>query len=214
MNNGFHSRRVTTPLRDYLKCLVPCLVIVVFVSLFARFLEPEQIAVAKEPLTFGRLVARVIRLPERKVYTWKGAPEYKVERMAYYQQLLEDRGITDRKHLKLLVANLIVENGALDEMTDGDSGCSVGIPMKNVCQFGYSAKSFRKKYPEWNDWRFQLEWMADHTLKSYQKFDSDVRLAIISHNSPAAAARGVDACHISPCYYQRVVNASKLLTSL
>lgn len=147
-------------------------------------------------------------------YVWSGAEAYKNERLAYYQQLLSDRGITDPKDVKLLTANLIVENGALDENTNGDSGCSVGIPQRYVCQFGYSAKSFRKKYPEWNDWRFQLEWMADHTSQNYQKYDGDVFRTIVSHNSPAAAARGKDSCHISPCYYQRVKVAANSLTAL
>lgn len=143
---------------------------------------------------------------------WEGQPEYKQERLAHYLQLLKDRGITAKADLKILTANLIVENGALDETVNGDSGCSVGIPQRYVCQYGYSAKSFRKKYPEWNDWRFQLEWMADHAVSNYRKYDGNVRLAIISHNSPAAAARGKDSCHISPCYFVRVQNAASLLS--
>lgn len=149
-----------------------------------------------------------------RLYEWNQAPAYKNERLAYYQQLLVERGITNKDHRKLLTANLIVENGALDENTNGDSGCSVGIPQRYVCQFGYSAKSFRKKYPEWNDWRFQLEWMADHTAGNYEKWSGDVFRTIVSHNSPAAAARGKDSCHISPCYYQRVKVASNSLTAL
>ena len=147
-------------------------------------------------------------------WEWEDAPDYKNDRLTYYQQQLLNRGITDHDHLKLLTANLIVENGALDENTNGDSGCSVGIPQRYVCQFGYSAKSFRKKYPEWNDWRFQLQWMADHTVQSYEKYRGDVFRTIVSHNRPAAAAVGKDSCHITPCYYQRVVKASSLLTSL
>lgn len=145
-------------------------------------------------------------------YIWKDAPEYKNERLLYYQHALRTRGITDPEQLKYFTAHLIIENGAMNEHIDGDSGCSVGIPQRYVCQFGYSAKSFRKKYPEWNDWKRQLDWMADYTVQNFQKL-GDVRLTIIYHNSPQSALSGRDACHISPCYYQRVKNTISLLQS-
>lgn len=149
-----------------------------------------------------------------QVYVWSGQPEYKQERLAYYQQLLKDRGITNRDHLKLMTANLIVENGALSESTHGDGGCSVGIPQRNVCLYGYTAKSFLKKYPAWNDWKVQMQWMADHTKAAYDKYDGDVFRTIVSHNRPASAAVGKDSCGISPCYFQRVKIAAKSLEAL
>lgn len=176
----------------------------------------RYLALAKEPdLFFGspnltraaRSGARAIQLP--KSWKWAGQPDYKQERLAYYQQLLRDRGINDMDVLRTLTANLIVENGSLSESVNGDAGCSVGIPQRNVCQFGYTAKSFLRTYPAWNDWRYQLEWMADHTVESYKKFDGDVFRTVVYHNRPAAAYLGVDSCHITPCYFKRVDKAAK-----
>lgn len=157
----------------------------------------------KKPIGVGFLM---------KTWHWPGEPAYKQERINFYADLLRERGI-EEEDIKMLVANLIVESGAMNEKAIGDSGCSVGIPQRNVCQFGYTAKAFVKKYPVWNDWRHQLTWMADHTAASYKKFKGDVFRTVVYHNSPRAALKNVDACHISPCYYQRVKNASAKLTT-
>ena len=77
------------------------------------------------------------------------------------------------------------------------NGCSIGIPQRNVCLIKnplsgkkFTAATFREVYPAWRDWRTQLAWMADKTVAVYAKYKGDVRLTVIAHNSPAAAARG------------------------
>lgn len=171
---------------------------------------------AKE-LTFGEgITVEQVTVQPSKPATWykPNEEEYKTGRLAAYQEMLRKRGITDEGHLRLLTAQLLVEAGSLNESVNGDNGCSVGIPMRNVCLYGYTAKSFRKKYPEWNSLEFQLNWMADQVAAKYEKYDSDIRKIILSHNCPSCAARNVDACHITPCYYQRVVNMSSKLVTL
>ncbi len=126
--------------------------------------------------------------PQSEHFVWKGQPEYKQERLAYYQDQLRERGITDPEAIKLFVAQVVQENGALAEDVMGDHNCSVGIPQRNVCNYGYTATSFVKKYPEWQDWRFQIRWLADSAKAQYDKYNGDMFRAIVAHNCPACAA--------------------------
>lgn len=145
-------------------------------------------------------------------YVWKNAPEYKNERLRAYQRMLKARGITNKDHLRLLVAQLIQEAGSLSETTIGDSGCSLGIPQLNTCvHHNQKAETFLKSNPEWGDWRHQLEWMADRTATNYQRFDQNVRLTIIAHNCPACARAGKDS---RAGYFRAVTARLSLLTSL
>ena len=137
-------------------------------------------------------------------------PAYKNERLQYYQSLLRERGIVNIDHLRLFSGQLLAENGAISEEVHGDAGCSVGIPQRNVCQFGYSAKSFLKKFPEWNDWKRQMQWMADYTARSYDRFNKNPKCAIVYHNRPASALNGCQDTHAG--YYRTVVSRSLLLS--
>ncbi len=103
----------------------------------------------------------------------------------------------------------MVENGAISEDRDGDHGCSIGIPQRNVCLHGYTAKSFRIAFPTWRSWKTQLTWMADQTAATYHAFHEDTRLTVIHHNSPAAAARGVDT---KAGYYTKVTKMADRFT--
>jgi hypothetical protein len=88
---------------------------------------------------------------------------------------------------------MILENGALAEDRHGDNNCSVGIPQRYVCQFGFpSATAFVKKYPEWKDWQFQVRWMADSVKAKYEKYHGDIFRTVVAHNSPVAAAANRD----------------------
>lgn len=198
-----------------------------------RYLFPVSLAKQYSFLASWRLPEREIRLPAAKktpkasgYWLPSDAPEYKNERLSLYQDLLKERGITDPKHLKLFVAQILQENGALSEDVDGDHGCSIGIPQRNVCLFRdpvtkkkFTAKTFRDRYPEWRDWRTQLNWLADSAAKTYSRYDKNVFQAITHHNCPACAQAAVDACYVggkrlAKCYYQQIVSRSATLTSL
>ncbi len=139
-------------------------------------------------------------------YHWQGAPEYKNATLALYQRKLKARGVTDTK---LFVAQLIQEAGSLNPATIGDHGCSFGLIQYNACaKHRMSAASFLKKHPEWKTAETQLEWMADSVAWRMERYDS-VRLAVIAHNSPAAAARGTDT---KAGYYKAVSRRVSLLS--
>ena len=159
------------------------------------------------------------RLQDAPPSYWQapGEEAYKNDRLREYQDLLRQRGLTDTSVLRLLTAQLLQENGALSENRDGDHGCSIGIPQRNTCNYTdpvtrrrFNAKTFRVRYPSWNDWRYQLSWMADKTAWAFEHYHRDIRLTIISHNSPAAAARGSDT---KAGYYRQIVARSSLLTT-
>lgn len=123
-------------------------------------------------------------------WEWEGAPDYKNDRLAYYQQQLMNRGVTEKEHLKILTAQLIQEAGSLSEWTIGDSGCSVGILQYNACvHHGISGNRFLQEYPEWQSWTYQMDRMADMVAERYELYD-DIKLIVVHHNSPAAARRG------------------------
>lgn len=129
---------------------------------------------------------------------------YKTNRLAFYQQLLMKRGITNDESLRLLSGHLLAENGALAPDRHGDGGRSVGIPQRLVSMYRdpvtgkrFTAKTFLQRYPVWKTAKFQLTWMADRMIENIAKYGS-VRLAIISHNMPACAARK---CKDTPAGY-------------
>jgi hypothetical protein len=146
------------------------------------------------------------------VFLWTGAPAYKNERLAAYQKMLAARGITKSADVKILVAQVIQENGSLSESVHGDAGCSVGILQYNACvHHGLSAKRFLQKHPEWSDWRFQLERMADMVAERYALYDGDIKRVVVHHNRPASAAVGRD----TPAgYYKAVASRTSLLSPL
>ena len=167
------------------------------------------------PLAFGNiLLGKEYRVSFVPSGYWQAPkePSYKNERLHVYQDLLKNRGITNRDHLKLFVAQLLQENGAVSENVDGDNGCSIGIPQRNVCLYGYTAKSFRKKYPNWKTWETQMKWMADYTVQNYKKYDGNPKCTIIHHNRPASARNG---CRDTAArYYGKIVAKSATLSLL
>lgn len=127
--------------------------------------------------------------------------------------MLKARGITNKDHLKLLVAQLIQENGSLSEShTTGDKGCAVGIIQYNACvHHKMSAKTFLKKFPEWQSWEYQLERMADMVANRYEIYDGNIKQVVIHHNRPASAKLGRD----TPAGYFKAVSArTSLLQAL
>lgn len=93
----------------------------------------------------------------------------------------------------------------------GDSGCSLGLPQRYVCQYGYTAKSFLKKYPEWQDTDFQLRWMADSTKQNLDKYGT-ARCAIVHHNRPADAKNCHPKTDTRAKYFEKVQERADLLT--
>jgi hypothetical protein len=174
-------------------------------------------AEASSKLTFGSLPSVTLSLPLSDVkgsWAWSGAPAYKNDRLRAYQDLLRARGITGMADLKLLTAQLIQENGALDETVIGDHGCSIGILQYNVCVHHHMKAATWLKLPQnqvWKDYRFQLSVMADAVASRYQKFHGNLKQVIVAHNSPAAAARGTDT---RAGYYSSIVKRSAVLTAL
>jgi len=121
--------------------------------------------------------------------------------------LLIARGIEDPEHRKLMASQIYAENGSLLPERIGDKGCSLGIPQRNFCLYGISAKTALKRYPVWKDYKFQLEWMADKAREDYNRFNSNVFLSIIFHNCPVCAKAGKD-----NGYYKKVYNLSMRFT--
>lgn len=180
---------------------------------------------ASEPLTFGELPQVSISLPEELhgsadipsvdldgSWKWDGAPDYKNERLAYYQERLKEKGITDPKKLRLLTAQLIQEAGSLSEDTIGDHGCSFGILQYNACaHHGMKAKAFlaQPQWRQWNDWRYQLDRMADMVAERVALYDGNMVRVIVHHNHPAAAKSGK-----RTGYYDQVSSKAASLLSL
>jgi len=186
---------------------------IISVFVFALF---DRSAQAQEPLTFSFIAPyREIKIPFPGYWqlSEKDDAGYKNERIRFYQDLLKERGVSDRETLKLLTAQLLQENGALAEDRDGDHGCSIGIPQYNACaHHRMNAKRYRALNPEWNDWRFQMTWMADQTVKTLQAFDGKTKCAIIHHNRPASAWNG---CRDTAAgYYRKIESRSSLLSYL
>lgn len=118
----------------------------------------------------------------------------------------------------MFAAQLLQEGGDMNTDTIRDHGCSVGIPQRNVCNAGYSAKKFLNTFPAWLDYKTQLKWMVTETVETYNGFHKDIFRTIVHHNCPACASVAQDACYVggkrmSKCYYQRVEITAKELTS-
>lgn len=182
-------------------------ILLFFGVLSVLFFRYDKVPLRPVPPLITQVMAK-----EEPLWEWTGAPPYKNERLAYYQNLLIQKGIINQDHLRNLTAQIIQENGSLNEFSIGDNGCSWGIPQRNVCNFGYTAKEFSNKYPIWKDWRFQLQWMADEAKKHYDLYNGDIFRAVVAHNSPSAAKKNKDACHITPCYWQRNLQLTYLLS--
>ena len=66
------------------------------------------------------------------------------------------------EHHEILVAHLLLANGALAEDRHGDyrpdgQPCSIGIIQWHLCiHEGMTVPQWLAKHPEWGDWRFQV----------------------------------------------------------
>lgn len=128
-------------------------------------------------------------VPLHSPITWDGAPGWKNDILATYQQKLAERGVTDPELLKLLVSQIIQESGVNPEAL-GDNGCSWGLIQYNACaRHGVKAKRFVERNPEWATVDKQLTWMADAVSWRVGHYPNH-KLAIVAHNLPRAANNG------------------------
>jgi hypothetical protein len=112
---------------------------------------------------------------------------YKNDILKKWQNALRERGITDQSYLQLLTAQALQENGALSPDVVGDGGCSLGLPQRNFCSHaGIYASTAVKRWPEWKDIDFQIDWFADN-MKRHLEEQGDIKWAVIAHNRPASA---------------------------
>jgi len=116
---------------------------------------------------------------------------YKNDILKKWQDALRERGITDQAELQLLTAQALRENGSLSPTRIGDSGCSLGLPQRHFCSAanGMTAKQALKKWPEWHDLDFQINWFADAMKRNLDLENEQIKWAIIRHNRPASAAK-------------------------
>lgn len=187
-----------------------------FVLLVSTILPPFPVALAKpvtKTIQKETKKAKVIEKPAAKAqWVWNGQPEYKNQRLTEYAQMLKERGITDQGVIRLFLAQITQEAGSLSELTIGDSGCSLGIPQYNACVHKkMSAKTFLKKNPEWGDYKFQLNWMADNMVAKYQKFKK-ARCAIVAHNRPASARKCTNSTDTAAGYFATISRRAASLT--
>lgn len=137
-----------------------------------------------------------------------------MERLYEYQRMLIQRGVRDSNALRMFAAQLMQEDGALNENTIGDHGCSFGILQYNSCKHdGISAKRFLSLHPEWKGYRYQLQQMADERAAAYKVYHGDIARAVIDHNCPWCAEMHLDSCYanqkrLKKCYYESVTDRS------
>jgi len=202
--------------RDILKRILLSILLVIVGAFIGATLMQAKNFDAPEPkkaIKFAPTIPPVeIKLPVTWVLTGPSAAPYKNERLAEYQGLLRDRGITNEDHLRLLVAQLLQENGALTEHhTTGDGGCAVGIIQYNACvHHKMNAKRFLEKYPSWQDYHYQLSRMADMVQDRYQRYGGDIKKTIVHHNCPACAPYG----DTNAGYYATIQRKSRLFIAL
>lgn len=149
---------------------------------------------------------------------WKNAPDYKNERLAYYQDKLRSLGITDSDKLKWLSAQLLQENGSFNEAGIYHGNCVFGIPQFNACgRHNMSATEWLKKHPEWKDWRFQLDQLAAEVAYRSELFNGEISCMILAHFHPngSRGAKGLYAskgtCKSHKYYHTEVAQRLDLL---
>jgi hypothetical protein len=156
--------------------------------------------------------------PVTGTWKWSGAPDYKNERLAYYQDQLTKVGITDSTAQKWLVAQLVQENGSMNEAGIYHNNCVFGIPQINTCgRFNMKADRYLQEHPEWKDWRYQIEQMAVQVKTRYDEFN-EISCTIVGHFHPNGSngARGLykrnGHCKTHQYYHTHVAQRLKLLT--
>lgn len=182
------------------------------VAIFMCVMQKQLGMAEAQEFIFGRELSKnPIVLPPFPVVIAPGEEQYKNDRLAYYQDVLKKRGITNMNDLRLLSAQLLAENGAMTEDRLGDSGCSFGLIQYNACaHHGVNARKFLADNKEWQSWEYQLQRMADMVAERYARYDGNMRRVIIHHNSPACASRGCSDTRAG--YYSKIVRIASTLS--
>lgn len=144
---------------------------------------------------------------------WEGQPQYKQERLSFYLGLLKKNISIPSNDYPILLAQLIIENGALDPDVVGDHGCSGGLIQYNSCSH-HKLKwlKFVEKYPDWNNWQYQIQQMAIMVGDRYKIYHGNIEQVIVHHNSPALARKSENQTNTK--YYKKALQRSLSLSSL
>ncbi len=157
-----------------------------------------------------------------------GATDYQNSVIEKCQKYLTKKGV-EKDAVKYGCAILLSENEKMTTDRIGDQGHAFGICQKNL---GRSyAKDFLRKNPEWKNLDTQMEYCTQRFADAWKKYKANTKIrkvvmpdrtvvkvpeglfqATVQHNSPLAASKKEDACHISPCYFVRVASAANRLT--
>lgn len=100
--------------------------------------------------------------------------DYKQERALYAYNRAVELGFDDNQS-RWLVAQIIRENGAMNERVRGDKGCSVGLTQWNECARG--------KNPAGYDWKAQIDLFLSEIRGKSDVHDFYV--ASVSWNAPS-----------------------------
>lgn len=193
-----------------LKQTIGIALILIFVLLLRSCVD--AVHAQQEELHFNVSLSQwpsLIKLPGTDYWRIVGGSEHQNAVIHRCQELLIEKGVNDLTARKFGCAIYLAENEPMDPLRLGDRGHAFGICQRNLGRV--SAKAWLDKNPEWKTAERQLQYCTDRFAASWKTY-GNVFQATVQHNSPAAAARNRDACHISPCYFQRVSAKASLLS--
>lgn len=149
--------------------------------------------------------------PSKVTWTLPGGTEHQQHVMKRCQEKLIEKGVTAPEALKYGCSIYLAENERMDPLRLGDGGHAFGICQRNLGKVW--AQTFMDNNPEWKTLETQLEYCTARFAAAYQRY-GNVFQATVEHNCPACARRNKDACHINPCYFERVKLKTSLLQAL
>ena len=131
--------------------------------------------------------------------------DYKTQRVRDIRAIISKEFPEMEKYTDLLIAHLYSENGAMNEDSITDHGCSFGLLQWNACaHYGMSASAYLTKHPEMKAWdaqvRFYLADMQDRIAK-YGSIDAG-----IGSWNPAAYDREIWRAHQALAFVQSCYN--------
>lgn len=112
----------------------------------------------------------------RPIWQWRGAPDWKNERLKQIQEILYTQNFSN-KEIKALVLMGIQESG-LNFNALGDTGCSEGIWQRNRCVHGANPYNF-------NTVEGNVSYISKRMKYFFDTYSHD--LAIVAHNCPSCA---------------------------
>jgi len=149
------------------------LIIPLFLFVFVLY----QIAEAKVERQYDFF--RNYNFTESSPIPWRFPPiqimDYKRIRAKEICDMAKSKGFREDQ-CPILLAHLLIENGALSEHRDGDNGCSLGMIQWNFCVHeNMKARKWVALHPEWGEWRFQVNFYLDQINLRTEKYGSLTR---------------------------------------